>query len=76
MIFESLKNLPGGPDVSVINKSDQKIYNMGKDALEQARSEHSKFSGDYEDPDRSDNQDEELARIQSNWRVHYISYGN
>ena len=70
MIFESLKDLPGGPDVSVMNESDMKIYNMGKDALEQARSEQSKFFGDYEDPDKSDDQEEELARIRSNWRIH------
>ena len=70
MIFDALKNLPGRPDVSVSNETDEKIYNMGKDALEQARSEHSDFSGDYEDPDRSDDLDEELARIRSKWRVH------
>ena len=70
MIFESLKDLPGGPDVSVMNETDVKIFNMGKDALAQARSEQSKYVGDYEDPDRSDDMDEELARIRSNWRVH------
>ncbi len=70
MIFDALKNLPGGPDVSVMTKTDEKIFNMGKDALEQARSEHSDFSGDYEDPDTSENHEEELARIRSNWRVH------
>ena len=70
MIFDALKGLPGGPDVSVMTKTDEKIFNMGKDALEQARAEHSDFSGDYEDPDTSDDLDEELARIRSNWRIH------
>ena len=70
MIFESLRDLPGHPDVSVITETDEKIYNMGKDALEQARSEQSQYSGDYEDPDRSDDMDEELHRLRSNWRVH------
>lgn len=70
MIFESLKDLPGSPDVSVINKTDRKIFNMGKDALKQARAEQSQVVGDYEDPDRSDDDDEEFARLQSNWRVH------
>ena len=70
MIFDSLKDLPGGPDVSVSNETDQKIYNMGKDALEQARSEQSEFFSDYEDPDKSDDPEEELARIRSNWRIH------
>ena len=70
MIFDALKDLPGGPDVSVMNKTNEKIFNMGKDALEQARSEHSDFSGDYEDPDTSDDMDEELDRLRSKWRVH------
>ena len=70
MIFESLKDLPGGPDVSVINESHMKIYNMGKDALENVRSEQSTSSGDYEDPDTSDDHDEELDRLRTNWRIH------
>ncbi len=70
MIYESLRDLPGGPDVSVMTKTDEKIFDMGKDALEQARAEHSDFSGDYEDPDTSDDMDEELARIRSKWRIH------
>ncbi len=70
MIFESLRDLPGRPDVSVNTKTDQKIYNIGKDALEQARAEHSDFYGDYEDPDTSDDPKEELARLRSNWRIH------
>ena len=70
MIFDALAKLPGSPDVSVINKTHKKIFNMGKDALEQARSEHCDFSGDYEDPDISDDMDEELDRLRSNWRVH------
>ena len=65
MIFESLRDLPGGPDVSVLNERHEKIYNMGKDALENARS-----SGDYEDPDIFDDLDEELDRLRSNWRIH------
>ena len=43
MIFESLRNLPGGPDIAVINESDMEIYKMGKDALEKVRSEQSEF---------------------------------
>ena len=70
MIFDALKDLPGSPDVSVMTKTDEKIYKMGEDALERARSEHSDFSGDYEDPDTSDDMDEELARLRSKWRVH------
>ena len=70
MIFDALRDLPGCPDVSVNSKTDQKIFNIGKDALEQARSEPRDFSGDYEDPDRSDDMDEELARLRSKWRVH------
>lgn len=70
MIFDALKNLPGSPDVSVSYEADAKIFDMGKDALEQARSDHSDFVGDYEDPDISDKMDEELARIRSNWRLH------
>ena len=62
-IFDALKNLPGGPDVSVMTmRRRKKIFNMGEDALEQARSEHSDFSGDYEDPDRSDDIDEEVCQ--------------
>ena len=38
---------------------------MGKDTLEKVRSEQSEFFGDYEDPDRSDDQDEELDRLES-----------
>ena len=33
MIFESLKDLPGGPDISVINESDMKVYKMGEDTF-------------------------------------------
>ena len=70
MIFDVLKDLPGSPDVSVMNESEMKIYNMGKDALAQARLEGIDFSGDYEDPDRSEDDEEELARLRSKWRIH------
>ena len=70
MIFDALRGLPGRPDVSVSYEADAKIFDMGKDALEQARSTHSDYGGDYEDPDRSDEIDAEVARIRSNWRVH------
>ena len=65
MIFECLSKFPGSPDVSVINEIHEKIYKMGKDALENARS-----SGDYEDPDTSDDHYEELDRLRTNWRIH------
>lgn len=70
MIFDALKNLPGRPDILVDNEADRKIFNMGKDALEQARSTHSDYEGDYEDPDISDEKDEE----RSNWRLHNEKY--
>ncbi|MDE0325621.1 MAG: hypothetical protein OXN27_17035 [Candidatus Poribacteria bacterium] len=70
MIFDALKDLPGAPDVSPSNETDEKIFNMGQDALEQARSEQGHLSGDYEDPDKSDNHEKELARLRSNWRIH------
>ena len=70
MIYDALRGLPGGPDVSVSYEADAKIFNMGKDALEQARSTHSDYGGDYEDPDISDERGEEVARIRSHWRVH------
>lgn len=70
MIFDALTDLPGRPDVSVINESEMKIFNMGQEALKQARSEQGDVSGDYEDPDTSDDMDEELARLRSKWRVH------
>ncbi len=70
MIFDVLKDLPGSPDVSVRNKSNQKIFNMGKDALAQARLEGFDSSGDYEDPDRSEDDEEELDRLRSKWRIH------
>jgi len=70
MIFDALKDLPGSPDVSVRTESNDKIYNMGKEALEQARSEQGDVGGDYEDPDTSENMDEELDRLRSRWRIH------
>ena len=69
MIFDALSKFPGSPDVLVNTKADDKILDMGKDALEQARSTHSDWEGDYEDPDRSDDK-EERARLRSNWRIH------
>lgn len=69
MIFDALKGLPGKLDVSVMTKADANIFDMGKDALEQARSQYSD-SDYYDDPDRSDEGDKELARIRSHWRVH------
>ncbi len=70
MIFDALRDLPGRPDVSVRTESNEKIFNMGKTALERARSEQRNAPGDYEDPDISEDTDEEVDRLRSHWRIH------
>ena len=68
-LFECLRELPGKVDVSVNTESDAEIYRIGANTLEEVRSTQ-KSVDVYEDPDKSDSDEEQLASMRSNWRVH------
>ena len=61
MIFESLRELPGGPDIIGIRQNVE-IRRECEATLKQVRSNYNPAYGDYEDPDKTDEEAEKKAR--------------
>ena len=74
VIFECLYNSPGKVDVSVLDQDAQDIWNMGKEALKNAR-DSKEWVELYEDPDIPDPEDKEgISKLisASKWKVENI----